>query len=72
MGTATHERAFTRAYDLLGVTPPSIEPRATGHVPITYIQRIIGNGLAYASGRVGVLPDRPGAGLWVPVPPEAR
>lgn len=48
---ATHERAFTRAYDLLGVTPPSIEPRATGHIPemIAYIQRIIDNGLAYAT-----------------------
>lgn len=48
---ATHERAFTRAYDLLGVTPPSIEPRATGHVPemIAYIQRIIDNGLGYAT-----------------------
>ena len=48
---ATHERAFTRAYDLLGVTPPSVEPRATGHIPemIAYIQRIIDNGLAYAT-----------------------
>lgn len=46
---ATHERAFTRAYDLLGVTPPSIEPRATGHIPemIAYIRRIIDHGLAY-------------------------
>lgn len=48
---ATHERAFTRAYDLLGVTPPSVEPRATGHVPemIAYIRRIIDNGLGYAA-----------------------
>ncbi|MFR4189273.1 MAG: cysteine--tRNA ligase [Corynebacterium variabile] len=48
---ATHERAFTRAYDLLGVTPPSIEPRATGYVPemIAYIRRIIDNGLGYAT-----------------------
>jgi cysteinyl-tRNA synthetase len=46
---ATHERAFTRAYDLLGVAAPSIEPRATGHVPemIAYIQRIIDHDLAY-------------------------
>lgn len=48
---ATHERAFTWAYDQLGVTPPSIEPRATGHIPqmIEYMQRIIDNGLGYAS-----------------------
>ena len=29
---ATHERAFQWAYDQLGVRPPSIEPRATGHI----------------------------------------
>ncbi|WP_312098002.1 cysteine--tRNA ligase [Corynebacterium dentalis] len=48
---ATHERAFNWAYDQLGVTPPSIEPRATGHIPqmIEYMQRIIDNGLGYAS-----------------------
>ena len=48
---ATHERAFTWAYDQLGVTPPSIEPRATGHIPqmIDYMQRIIDNGHGYAA-----------------------
>lgn len=48
---ATHERAFTWAYDQLGVTPPSIEPRATGHIPqmIEYMQRIIDNGHGYAA-----------------------
>ncbi|WP_312978588.1 cysteine--tRNA ligase [Corynebacterium sp.] len=48
---ATHEREFSRAYDLLGVTPPSVEPRATGHIPemIAYIQRIIDADLAYAT-----------------------
>ena len=48
---ATHERAFAWAYDQLGVTPPSIEPRATGHVPqmIEYMQRIIDNGHGYAA-----------------------
>ena len=48
---ATHERAFTWAYDQLGVTPPSLEPRATGHITemIDYIQRIIDNGHGYAA-----------------------
>ena len=48
---ATHERAFSWAYDQLGVTPPSIEPRATGHIPqmIDYMQRIIDNGHGYAA-----------------------
>ena len=48
---ATHERAFTWAYNQLGVTPPSLEPRATGHVTemITYIQRIIDAGHGYAA-----------------------
>ncbi|WP_185769450.1 cysteine--tRNA ligase [Corynebacterium anserum] len=48
---ATHERAFAWAYDTLGVTPPSIEPRATGHIPqmIEYMQRIIDNGHGYAA-----------------------
>lgn len=47
---ATHEREFTRAYDRLGVTPPSVEPRATGHVPqmVDYIRRIIDAGHGYA------------------------
>jgi len=30
---ATHERAFDAAYEALGCLPPSISPRATGHVP---------------------------------------
>ena len=48
---ATHERAFTWAYDQLGVLPPSVEPRATGHIPqmIEYMQRIIDNGHGYAA-----------------------
>ena len=48
---ATYERAFDWAYDKLGVLPPSIEPRATGHVPqmIEMMQRLIDNGHAYAS-----------------------
>ena len=29
----THERSFSDAYDTLGCLRPSIEPRATGHIP---------------------------------------
>ncbi|MFC5221322.1 cysteine--tRNA ligase [Bifidobacterium leontopitheci] len=44
-----YEREFTQAYDTLGVLPPTVEPRATGHVPdmVDLIQRIIDNGHAY-------------------------
>jgi cysteinyl-tRNA synthetase len=47
---ATHERAFEEAYLALGCLPPSIAPRATGHVPqmIELMQRLIGSGHAYA------------------------
>lgn len=47
---STHEREFTRAYQSLGVMPPSVEPRATGHVTqmVTYMQRLLDNGFAYA------------------------
>ncbi|MFC5993744.1 cysteine--tRNA ligase [Pseudonocardia hispaniensis] len=51
----THERAFAAAYDALGCLPPSIEPRATGHVPqmIELIERLIDRGHAYpAAGDV--------------------
>src|SRR3954452_24704198 len=45
-----NERAATRAYDVLGVLPPTYEPRATGHVPemIELIERLIARGHAYA------------------------
>jgi len=48
---ATHERAFERAYEALGCLPPSVEPRATGHVTqmIELMQRLIGAGHAYAA-----------------------
>ena len=48
----TNELAVTRAYDVLGVLPPTYEPRATGHVPdmVTMIERLIERGHAYRSG----------------------
>ncbi|WP_132992270.1 cysteine--tRNA ligase [Gordonia zhaorongruii] len=52
---ATHEREFTRAYDALGVLPPSAEPRATGFVTqmVEYMERLIDRGHAYvADGNV--------------------
>jgi cysteinyl-tRNA synthetase len=47
-----NQRAFTRAYELLGCLPPDVEPRATGHVPemIELMQRLIDSGHAYAAG----------------------
>jgi cysteinyl-tRNA synthetase len=45
-----NELACTRAYDVLGVLPPTYEPRATGHVPemVELMQRLIDRGHAYA------------------------
>jgi cysteinyl-tRNA synthetase len=47
-----NQRAFSWAYDVLGCLPPTVEPRATGHVPemITLIRRLIDGGHAYESG----------------------
>lgn len=44
-----YEREFTKAYDELGVLPPTYEPRATGHIldMIHLIERIMDNGHAY-------------------------
>jgi cysteinyl-tRNA synthetase len=49
---ATHERAFTAAYEALGVLPPSAEPRATGHITqmTELIARLIDTGHAYTGG----------------------
>jgi len=48
---ARNERAFSWAYDVLGCRPPTVEPRATGHIPemISLMRRLIGLGHAYAS-----------------------
>ncbi|MET8007081.1 cysteine--tRNA ligase [Nonomuraea glycinis] len=47
-----NQRAFTWAYDTLGCLPPTVEPRATGHVPemIVLMERLIERGHAYAAG----------------------
>ena len=47
-----NQRAFTRAYDVLGCLPPDVEPRATGHIPemIALIGRLVDSGHAYPAG----------------------
>jgi cysteinyl-tRNA synthetase len=44
-----YEREFLNAYDTLGVSRPTYEPRATGHIPEmhTLIQQLIDRGHAY-------------------------
>ncbi|MFB9690640.1 cysteine--tRNA ligase [Amycolatopsis plumensis] len=48
---ATHERAFETAYDQLGCLPPSINPRATGHVTqmVELMERLIEGGHGYVA-----------------------
>ncbi|MEP7055134.1 MAG: cysteine--tRNA ligase, partial [Actinomycetota bacterium] len=48
----SNHRAFLAAYDALGVLRPTVEPRATGHVPemITLMQLLIDRGYAYPAG----------------------
>ncbi|MBO3748221.1 cysteine--tRNA ligase [Streptosporangiaceae bacterium NEAU-GS5] len=48
-------RAFDRTFAALGCLPPSVEPRATGHIPemIELIQQLVATGHAYeADGNV--------------------
>jgi cysteinyl-tRNA synthetase len=47
-----NQRVFSRGYDQLGCLPPTIEPRATGHIPemITLIRRLVEAGHAYSAG----------------------
>ena len=49
---ARNERAFAWAYETLGCLPPTVEPRATGHVPemIALMHRLQDKGHAYAAG----------------------
>ncbi|MEO7261480.1 MAG: cysteine--tRNA ligase [Jatrophihabitantaceae bacterium] len=46
---AIYEQAFRDGYQLLGCLPPTVEPRATGHVTemITLMRRLIDSGHAY-------------------------
>ncbi len=46
-----NERALHAAYEVLGCTPPTYEPRATGHVPemVEMMQTLIERGHAYAA-----------------------
>lgn len=48
---ATHERAFETAYEQLGCLPPSINPRATGHVTqmVELMERLIQSGHGYVA-----------------------
>ncbi len=48
---AHYERAFADAYRILGCLPPTVEPRATGHVPamVTLMRELIDAGHAYAA-----------------------
>jgi cysteinyl-tRNA synthetase len=48
---AHYEREFQKAYDILGCTPPTVEPRATGHITqmIELMQTLIERGHAYAA-----------------------
>ena len=47
---AHYEREFQNAYRILGCTPPTVEPRATGHVTqmISLMENLIERGHAYA------------------------
>ncbi|MGI5486474.1 cysteine--tRNA ligase [Microtetraspora malaysiensis] len=44
-------RSFDRAYTTLGCLPPSVEPRATGHIPemIELVEQLLAAGHAYES-----------------------
>lgn len=56
---AKYERLFQRAYRELGNLPPTVEPRATGHISdqIELVQRLIERGHAYPDGQGNVYFD---------------
>ncbi|NUR30483.1 MAG: cysteine--tRNA ligase [Catenulispora sp.] len=47
-----NEYAFQNAYRLLGCIDPTVEPRATGHIPemVAMMRKLIDDGHAYAAG----------------------
>jgi cysteinyl-tRNA synthetase len=47
---ALYEAEFRKGYEILGCLPPTVEPRATGHITemITLMQRLLATGSAYA------------------------
>jgi cysteinyl-tRNA synthetase len=47
-----HTRLFDEAYGKVGVRPPTVAPRATGHIPemVTLIERLVSAGHAYPAG----------------------
>lgn len=53
------ERDFARAYEVLGLLPPTYEPHATAHIPeqIELTQRLIERGHAYPDGNGNVYFD---------------
>ena len=54
-----YEREFQAAYGALGMIPPTVEPRATGHITdqVALIQRLIERGHAYEDGAGSVYFD---------------
>ena len=54
-----YEREFQDAYKTLGLKEPTIEPRATGHIPdqIELVERLIERGHAYTDGEGSVYFD---------------
>jgi cysteinyl-tRNA synthetase len=61
---ARQTRAFDDAYRTVGILPPTIQPRATGHIPemIALISALVDGGYAYSGGgsvwfRVGRFAD---------------
>lgn len=56
---AKYEREFAKAYDQLGLLPPTYEPRATGHIidQIALVQSLLDTGHAYSDNAGNVYFD---------------